>query len=326
MSKISRFLCLAIITSILLLLIAGCSNKEDTAGNAFLASGASELKNECNDRLDNDGDGAIDRNDVGCRTDTGLAPDETNCGDGVCEGGEMCGECVEDCGECEPDNCYDSDELDLFTFGYVKGIEEGNPFYYEDYCRNISVIVEYFCDKQGHWGDMRSLCQNGCSNGACVAATTTTTLPAACVDTDGGKNFDVKGTCTDGTFTFTDSCNPNVFGRVNEAYCNDLDKCSFGAFDNVCPNGCYDGQCVPTNTTTTTTTIPIFNTCFDSDGLDYFTLGFVNGTDEGNLFFYQDYCQNISVLIEYFCDNQQNLGNARIWCQNYCMNGTCNPE
>jgi hypothetical protein len=50
---------------------------------------------ECGDGEDNDGDGAIDLNDAGC---TDLSDDdETNCGDGVCEGGESCSSCSHDC-------------------------------------------------------------------------------------------------------------------------------------------------------------------------------------------------------------------------------------
>jgi len=56
---------------------------------------------ECSDGIDNDGDGNIDMVDDGC-TSTGD-DDETNCGDGVCEGGEVCDVCVADCGTCQED-------------------------------------------------------------------------------------------------------------------------------------------------------------------------------------------------------------------------------
>ena len=62
-------------------------------------NGNISIKNvvECNDEIDNDGDGDIDYpGDVGC---TGyLDNDETNCGDGVCEGGENFVTCGADCG------------------------------------------------------------------------------------------------------------------------------------------------------------------------------------------------------------------------------------
>lgn len=62
--------------------------------------GIVSLKNlvECNDQADNDLDGAIDLNDLGCSSPTDT--DETDCGDSVCEGGEVCLSCASDCGSC----------------------------------------------------------------------------------------------------------------------------------------------------------------------------------------------------------------------------------
>ncbi len=54
------------------------------------------LKYECNDEIDNDGDGQIDLADLGCSNS--VDNDESNCGDGVCEGGETSVACSIDCG------------------------------------------------------------------------------------------------------------------------------------------------------------------------------------------------------------------------------------
>ncbi|MBR9692996.1 hypothetical protein GOV07_03645 [Candidatus Woesearchaeota archaeon] len=51
---------------------------------------------ECSDGVDNDGDGATDMSDGGCSSPSD--DDETNCGDGACEGGETSGTCPADCG------------------------------------------------------------------------------------------------------------------------------------------------------------------------------------------------------------------------------------
>jgi len=51
---------------------------------------------ECDDGIDNDGDGAVDLSDAGCSSSTDN--DETNCGDGVCEGFETQSSCPADCG------------------------------------------------------------------------------------------------------------------------------------------------------------------------------------------------------------------------------------
>ena len=66
-------------------------------GLVMAAKGGSGGKGrkECNDSLDNDGDGAIDVADAGCRNRGDN--DETNCGDGVCEGGETIATCSADC-------------------------------------------------------------------------------------------------------------------------------------------------------------------------------------------------------------------------------------
>jgi len=67
----------------------GC---ESSADNSEINNGATE----CSDGNDNDGDGATDQDDGGCidRNDN----DETNCGDGICEGGENDVSCIIDCG------------------------------------------------------------------------------------------------------------------------------------------------------------------------------------------------------------------------------------
>src|SRR3989338_1889203 len=60
-------------------------------------TGAAVSAPECKDRLDNDGDGKKDYpSDAGCssRNDN----DESNCGDGRCEGNETSLNCTADCG------------------------------------------------------------------------------------------------------------------------------------------------------------------------------------------------------------------------------------
>ena len=111
----------------------GCTNKNDK----------SELGTvECDDGVDNDGDDAVDYNDNGCSGPTD--DDETDCGDGVCEGGEVCGVCIADCGYC--DTCGDTDG------GFVPGVQgtvygenSGQPYNYTDYCSSGTVLVEHFC-------------------------------------------------------------------------------------------------------------------------------------------------------------------------------------
>lgn len=122
-------------------------------------------KEECRDRIDNDGDGFKDLADSGC--DNKWDNDESNCGDGVCEGGEVCDVCVADCGTCHYcgdgncdadedcnncetdcgvcDSCSDTDGWDHYTKGTVSGYNSGSPYSYDDFCVDNLVVKEQYC-------------------------------------------------------------------------------------------------------------------------------------------------------------------------------------
>ncbi len=73
---------------------SGLNKIEKIDGIIYLKSIA-----ECADDIDNDDDGEIDfPDDSGC--DDSSDNDESNCGDGVCEGYESCLSCSSDCGAC----------------------------------------------------------------------------------------------------------------------------------------------------------------------------------------------------------------------------------
>jgi len=160
-------------------------------------SNGDKTKPECNDKIDNDGDGWIDLDDSGClkRADN----DETDCGDGVCEGPESCTYCPEDCGECPttttipptttttspvtttiitttvpPNSCSDTDGGLVYTIkGTVSGLSNGVPYSYTDYCQatNSTWILEYYCvgsDWDAQWHDCAGNVTTTCSDGACV--------------------------------------------------------------------------------------------------------------------------------------------------------------
>src|SRR3989338_6409052 len=72
---------------------------------------------QCDDGVDNDGDGSSDSLDAGCSSPTDN--DESNCGDGVCEGSETTSTCTADCGFA--DSCTDTDSSNAYTQGTTSG-------------------------------------------------------------------------------------------------------------------------------------------------------------------------------------------------------------
>jgi hypothetical protein len=158
-AKISLFLSLVFMAFLAAgLVIAGPGGK----------GGGGKAKKECNDRIDNDGDGAIDLADAGC--DNKRDKDETNCGDGVCEGGETSATCPADCGVA--DSCNDTDGgINRFLQGTVSGYQGGSPYSETDSCLNgTSVLREWFCLDDAplyNDADCTQLNATGCSSGAC---------------------------------------------------------------------------------------------------------------------------------------------------------------
>jgi len=138
----------------------GCSDKNDQ----------SELNPEieCDDGSDNDGDSAIDYNDSGCASPTD--DDETDCGDGVCEGGETYVTCPADCPI--PDSCNDTDGgWNLEVQGTISGYDDGEEYSETDYCINNETVIEHYCGGVNPYSYNISCVGNltgYCSNGACV--------------------------------------------------------------------------------------------------------------------------------------------------------------
>ncbi|UCC91878.1 MAG: hypothetical protein JSV39_01235 [Candidatus Aenigmatarchaeota archaeon] len=250
----------------------GCQNKQDD----------SELNPniECDDGIDNDGDDDIDYNDGGCSGPTD--DDETNCGDEVCEGGEVCNVCVADCGHC--DSCSDTDGGNVITvFGTTSGYLNETNYSHDDYCVDSGSIMEYYCvgdyeqsqqqscGTDGYVGSNYCLndsvyrdwrdyfcssgecdytdtpllieeCEWGCTSGTCDPP------PDSCSDTDGGYVVTVQGTASGYSggypYNLTDECLINATWMLLEYYCVG-DYCNNDFYDcTINFTTCSNGACV----------------------------------------------------------------------------------
>lgn len=214
-------------------------------------------------------------------------------------------------------------------------------FYYDRCVKNRTK--EYFCGVNGTLKYAYVNCTIGCdANG--LMCKTDTPQPTTCIDSDGGRVYDVNGTAI-GLFggqnsSFPDSCcqgdgcNFNTGDRVLESYC---DGSYIRTETALCPNGCMDGEC--------NSIAKQF--CIDSDnGKNYTALGKVTtrGTLQGNLsnpyviVKYDDVCNRRGsgpgygdvtecngdgcVLIENSC-NGNSYDFEYHTCENGCFNGTC---
>jgi hypothetical protein len=170
-----------------------------------------------------------------------------------CEGGRICegGECVSNL------TCVDSDGgRDYFVEGKTSGyprleIEHQGEVYdlddyveLEDYCYTEKegpavLLREYFC-KDGRVAFYNKECDDGCEDDVCLNVTVGDNV--TCTDTDGGRNYAVKGRITWGTVgeemhNATDECDGP--GLLTEYYCDGKEKA-----EEYVDCRCMDGTCV----------------------------------------------------------------------------------
>jgi len=137
-----------------------------------------------------------------------------------------------------------------------------------------------------------------------------------CTDSDGGKNYTVKGTASSGPSTglpATDFCIDSK--TLNEYYCDGFDVAS-EEYD--CEFGCSDGRCVE-------------KSCTDDDATENYPDGknyFVKGNtiiciDEECTEPFNDFCKNDTALYEYYCNSSLDVANETYICEEGCEDGAC---
>ncbi|MFA6254988.1 MAG: hypothetical protein WC675_03040 [Patescibacteria group bacterium] len=229
----------------------GCSNSND---NSELNSAI-----ECDDGLDNDGDGQRDLADSGCADS--IDTDESNCGDGACEGGETPLSCASDCGAATAcNNGLDDDSDGQTDFPADPGCSSGS----DTSELNPAVQCDDGTDNDGD--SQRDLADSGCTNltdndesncgdGACEGGETcdTASCPADC---GCGTELCCSGVCQPPACDATGDCNDSnsctIDSCSNPSQCNAV--CSYTTIttctnsDSCCPVSCNaltDNDCSP---------------------------------------------------------------------------------
>jgi len=145
-----------------------------------------------------------------------------------------------------------------------------------------------------------------------------------CIDSDGGINYDVKGSCTD---SFGAQGDDECLDRVtlSEKYCSAKPDCFAKSYD--CPHGCSNGACI-TEAPQPNVTV----NCNDTDGgINYFTKGSVSGNIgsayPAGLETYTDYCTSDNQsLIERYCTDDYTNFTTHYPCEYGCSDGACLTE
>lgn len=150
--------------------------------------------------------------------------------------------------------CTDTDYgQDYYVKGTVGMMEEtgsGDAYYpsASDSC-NGNVLTEYYCiegDTTSYASSIKYTCLGICSGGRCINQTSetenqTTTETSDCTDSDGGKNYDIRGIVKDVREDFDKEDFCSTEREIYEYWCEGSRYASTVA---ECPNGCEDGVCI----------------------------------------------------------------------------------
>jgi hypothetical protein len=120
-----------------------------------------------------------------------------------------------------------------------------------------------------------------------IITASTAAFTISCTDTDGGLNYNEKGTVTSNGVTYSDMCNPSNAFNQGERICGSDGSMKLIYYN--CPNGCEDGACKNSGSNVTVTS---------PNGGETFTKGsniVVNWTSQG--------VSNVFVEAQYYNSN-----------------------
>ncbi|MBN2043368.1 MAG: hypothetical protein JW754_06215 [Candidatus Aenigmarchaeota archaeon] len=279
-----------------------CPSGQICRDGACIATGG------CND-TDN-GDNYFVRGSITLENESVM---EDKCGEGFYEGFVIeysCAakshvtnyECPLGCenGTCIKPECVDTDGgYNYFKKGWIV-IKDGTK--HENFC-NGDNVVEQNCDKTVDYE-----CPDGCSFGACVSGIH---VSGECTDSDGGKNYYLRGTITTGNDTFEDGCGTGeMAGYVIEYSCEEQENGTHVPSNYECPFGCSEGRCKSSDV------------CSDTDGgKNFFQKGWIIMEDG---IVREDECGTGNLdgyVIERHCESESNVFNYK--CPNGCEEGAC---
>jgi len=153
-----------------------------------------------------------------------------------------------------------------------------------------------------------SPCQTGsCPEGeVCQSGTCIDEGEVNCTDSDGGLDYDVKGTASKSGWNDTEDFCVNTI-KLSEALCNNDNNPAYAQYD--CLNGCSEGKC---------NSAP---TCTDTDnGIKYY----ISGTTTDNTGSNSDTCSGKN-LTEFYCNSTVKQSVA-YECPDTCESGICVRE
>ena len=193
--------------------------------------------------------------------------------------------------------CIDSDGGKNYN---TLGVLSGRYYYNQsDSCVDPVSLIEGYCSADGLPRQELYSCPSGCNEGICVEGN------LQCSDSDGGKNYNVKGSATvtleSNSKTTDDIC--KNFTTLNEIYCGVDNKTVIETYN--CPTNCYDGVCLDPSLT-----------CIDSDGgSDYYVAGTTKIGDLNR----SDFCWGDSRnLTEWYCAAPNKLAERYYNCPYGC--------